>query len=148
MSEAQAKPKPRIVPLNKRGMSFETIMWVFTRATALGMYAFILTGVIGAIIMGAQNNMTFVEVLRWALITQPGHVEYTNLPDISSFASAFWRLVASGMFLTAGSHGVHGVIVILDDYLPTDGLRNWNRYLNMVVFLAVAAAGLYIIWTA
>ena len=146
MSEVQAKP--RIVPLNKRGMSFETFMWVFTRATALGMYGFILLGVVGAIIMGAQNSMTFVEVLRWALVTQPGHVEYTNLPDISPFASMFWRAVASGMFLTGLAHGIHGVIVILDDYVASATGRNWVRYGNMAMFFVVMAAGLYLIWTA
>ena len=146
MSEVQAKP--RIVPLNKRGMSFETFMWVFTRATALGMYGFILLGVTGAIIMGAQNSMTFVEVLRWALVTNPGHVEYTNLPDISPFASMFWRTVASGMFLTGLAHGIHGVIVILDDYVASAKGRNWVRYGNMAMFFVVMAAGLYLIWTA
>jgi len=146
MSSVQAKP--RIVPLNKRGMSFETFMWVFTRATALGMYGFILLGVTGAIIMGAQNSMTFVEVLRWALVTNPGHVEYTNLPDISPFASMFWRTVASGMFLTGLAHGIHGVIVILDDYVASAKGRNWVRYGNMAMFFVVMAAGLYLIWTA
>ena len=146
MSEVQAKP--RIVPLNKRGMSFETFMWVFTRATALGMYGFILLGVTGAIIMGAQNSMTFVEVLRWALVTNPGHVEYTNLPDISPFASMFWRTVASAMFLTGLAHGIHGVIVIMDDYVASATGRNWVRYGNMAMFFVVMAAGLYIIWTA
>jgi succinate dehydrogenase hydrophobic anchor subunit len=140
--------KSRTLSLSKRGMSFETFMWAFTRATALGMYGFILLGVVGALIMGAQHSMTFVEVLRWALVSNPGHVEYTNVPDITPFASMFWKLVASGMFLTAGSHGIHGVIVILDDYLPKDNQRNWNRYLNMGMFMVVAAAGLYIIWTA
>ena len=146
MSDVQAKP--RIVPLNKRGMSFETFMWVFTRATALGMYGFILLGVTGAIIMGAQNSMTFVEVLRWALVTNPGHVEYTNLPDITPFASMFWRTVASGMFLTGLAHGIHGVIVILDDYVASAKGRNWVRYGNMAMFFVVMAAGLYLIWTA
>lgn len=146
MSEIQVKP--RIVPLNKRGMSFETFMWVFTRVTALAMYGFILVGIVGAIIMGAQYQMTFVETLRWALVTNPGHVEFTNVPDIAPWASAFWRTVASGMFLTALAHGIHGVIVILDDYLATDTLRNWNRYGNMFMFFVVMGAGLYIIWMA
>ena len=140
--------KPRIVPLNKRGMSFETFMWVFTRATALAMYGFILVGIVGAIIMGAQYQMTFVETLRWALVTNPGHVEYTNVPDIAPWASVFWRLVASGMFLTGLAHGIHGVIVILDDYLATNMLRNLNRYGNMLMFFVVMGAGLYIIWMA
>ena len=63
--------KPRTLPLSKRGMSFETFMWAFTRATALGMYGFILFGVVGALAMGAQHSMTFVEVLRWALVSNP-----------------------------------------------------------------------------
>jgi succinate dehydrogenase hydrophobic anchor subunit len=129
-------------------MSFETFMWVFTRATALGMYGFILLGVTGAIIMGAQNSMTFVEVLRWALVSNPGHVEYTNVPDIAPWASMFWRTVASGMFLTGLAHGIHGVIVILDDYVASAKGRNWVRYGNMAMFFVVMAAGLYLIWTA
>ncbi|MCC7119494.1 MAG: hypothetical protein IT310_13295 [Anaerolineales bacterium] len=140
--------KSRKLSLAKRGLSFEMFMWAFTRVTALAMYGFILLGVIGALIMGAQHHLTFVEVLRWALITNPGHVESTNLPEIAPWVSSFWRLIASGMLLTAGSHGVHGVIVILDDYLPKDNQRNWNRYLNMGIFALVALAGLYIIWTA
>lgn len=146
MSEVQVKP--RIVPLNKRGMSFETFMWVFTRVTALAMYGFILVGVAGAIIMGAQYQMTFVETLRWALVTNPGHVEYTNVPDIAPWASFFWRLVASGMFLTALAHGIHGVIVIMDDYVASAAGRNWVRYLNMAMFFVVMGAGLYILWMA
>ena len=140
--------KTRIVPLSKRGMSFETFMWVFTRLTALGMYFFIFVGVIGALIMGAMNQMTFVEVVRWALISNPGHVEYTQVPDIAPWASAFWRTVASGMFLTGLAHGIHGVIVIVDDYDASVSGRNWNRYGNMALFFVVMGAGLYLIWMA
>jgi succinate dehydrogenase hydrophobic anchor subunit len=138
----------RSLPLSKRGMSFETFMWAFTRLTALGMYFFMFIAVTGAIVMGAANDMTFVEVVRWALVSNPGHVEYTNVPDIAPWASAFWRTVASGMFLTALAHGIHGVIVIFDDYIPTVAGRNWNRYLNMALFFVVMGAGLYLIWTA
>lgn len=140
--------KTRTLPLSKRGMSFETFMWLFTRLTALGMYAFILVGVVGALMMGAQNHMSFVEVLRWALVTNPGHVESTNVPDIAPWATIFWRLVASGMFLTASSHGVHGVIVILDDYFAKASQRQWIRILSMIGFFIIAPIGLYIIWTA
>ena len=140
--------KTRTLSLSKRGMSFETFMWLFTRLTALGMYAFIFIGVVGALIMGAQNQMSFVEVLRWALMPNPGHVEYTNVPDIAPWATVFWRLVASGMFLTASSHGVHGVIVILDDYFAKASQRQWIRILSMIGFFIIAPIGLYVIWTA
>ena len=140
--------KPRTLPLSKRGMSFETFMWAFTRLTALGMYFFILVGVVGALVMGALNQMSFIEVLRWALVTNPGHVQYTNVPDIAPWASMFWRLVASAMFLTASSHGMHGVIVVLDDYFARASQRQWIRILNMLGYFVVAPIGLYIICTA
>ena len=140
--------KPRTLPLSKRGMSFETFMWAFTRLTALGMYFFILVGVVGSLVMGALNQMSFIEVLRWALVTNPGHVQYTNVPDIAPWASMFWRLVASAMFLTASSHGMHGVIVVLDDYFARASQRQWIRILNMLGYFVVAPIGLYIIWTA
>jgi len=140
--------KSRTLPLSKRGMSFETFMWLFTRLTALAMYGFILVGVVGALVMGALNQMSFIEVLRWALMTNPGHVEYTNVADIAPWVSTFWRLVATGMFLTASSHGMHGVIVILDDYFAKASQRKWIRILNMLGFFIVAPIGLYVIWTA
>jgi len=140
--------KARSLPLSKRGMSFETFMWLFTRLTALGMYFFILVGAVGALIMGAQNQMTFVEVLRWALTTSSGHVQNSNLPDIAPWATTFWKLVASGMFLTASSHGVHGVIVILDDYFAKASQRLWIRILSMIGFFIIGPIGLYVLWTA
>ena len=108
----------------------------------------ILVGVVGALVMGALNQMSFIEVLRWALVTNPGHVQYTNVPDIAPWASMFWRLVASAMFLTASSHGMHGVIVVLDDYFARASQRQWIRILNMLGYFVVAPIGLYIIWTA
>lgn len=140
--------KSRTLPLSKRGMSFETFMWLFTRLTALAMYGFIFIGIVGALIMGAQNNMTFVEVLRWALMPNVGHVTYTDVPDLSPFATAFWRLVASGFFLTAAGHGVHGVVVILDDYFATEKQRKWIRFWNILIVAIIIPIGLYVIWVS
>ena len=140
--------KTRTLSLSKRGMSFETFMWLFTRLTALAMYAFIFVGVVGALMMGAQNDMSFVEVLRWALMPNVGHVTYTNVPDIAPWATVFWRLVASGFFLTAVAHGVHGIIVILDDYFAKASQRQWIRILSMIGFFLIAPIGIYVIWTA
>jgi succinate dehydrogenase hydrophobic anchor subunit len=143
-----SQTKTRTLSLSKRGMSFETFMWLFTRLTALAMYGFILIGVVGALVMGAQNQMTFVEVLHWALVTNVGHVQNSNLADIAPWATVFWRLVASGMVLTASAHGVHGIIVILDDYFAKASQRLWIRILCMIGFFIIAPIGLYVIWTA
>ena len=144
MSQAKA----RTLSLSKRGMSFETFMWLFTRLTALAMYAFIFTGIVGALVMGAQNDMSFVEVLRWALMPNIGHVEYTNVATLAPWATTFWKLVASGFFLTAASQGTHGVIVVLDDYFATPSQRQWIRILSLIGFFIITPIGIYVIWTA
>ena len=43
-----AETKSRNLPLGKRGLNFEMLMWAFTRLTALAMYGLILAAVIGA----------------------------------------------------------------------------------------------------
>ena len=138
--------KARTLPLSKRGMSFETFMWLFTRLTALAMYGFIFIGIVGALAMGAQHDMSFVEVLRWVLMPNTGHVEYTNVPDLSPYATMFWKLVASGFFLTAAGHGVHGVVVILDDYFAKPSQRKWIRIINITSVVIIIPIGIYVIW--
>jgi len=140
--------KSRTLSLSKRGMSFETFMWLFTRLSALAMYAFILTGLIGALIMGARNNMNFADIMRWALMPNVTHVQSTNLPDLAPWATAFWKLVASGFLFTAAAHGIHGVIVVLDDYFAKPSQRQWTRILNIIVFLIIVPIGIYVIWTS
>jgi len=138
--------KARTLPLSKRGMSFETVMWLFTRLTALAMYGFIFIGIVGALMMGAQNDMSFVEVLRWALMPNTGHVEYTNVPDLSPYATMFWKFITCAFFLTAAGHGVHGVVVILDDYFATEKQRKWIRFWNILLVAIIIPIGVYVIW--
>src|SRR3990172_11390585 len=112
--------KTRNLSIAKRGLtSFETIMWAFTRLSALGMYVLIIFGLIGALIMGARNNMNFAEVMRWAFMPNVTHVENTALPDTAPWASTLWKLTASALLIIAVGHGVHGLVVIADDYIAS-----------------------------
>lgn len=140
--------KTRTLSLSERGMSFETFMWIFTRLSALAMYAFMLVGLVGALMMGARYNMNVADVLRWAIMPNVAHVKNADLPNLSAWASAFWKLVASGFFLTAAAHGVHGLVVIADDYVAGEGGRKSVRLLSGVAMLAMSAMGLYLIWVS
>ena len=108
--------KCRNLPLAQRGLNFEMFMWLFTRLSALAMYGFILLGVIGALIMGARTQMNIADIMRWAFMPTGMHVQNTNVPDITLWASPLSKLVASGLLLLAVAHGVHGLVVIADDY--------------------------------
>lgn len=132
-----------------RGLTnFESIMWVFTRLSALAMYAFILFAIIGALVMGARTNMNMADVLRWGFMPNVTHVQNTALEDTAPFASPFWKLVASGLLLIAVGHGVHGLVVIADDYITSERGRGIVRIFSIIMILSMIFIGLYILWTS
>ena len=141
--------KSRNLSIGGRGLTnFESIMWVFTRLSALGMYALILFAIIGALVMGARNNMNLADVLRWGFMPNVTHVQSTALEDTTSFATPFWKLTASALLLVATAHGVHGLVVIADDYIIGERGRKIVRLLSIVMMASMSLMGLYIIWTS
>ena len=143
-----SEPKSRNLTLSQRGMNFETLMWLFTRLSALAMYALILFALIGALYMGARYQMNFADVMRWAFMPNVTHVQSTNVPDLAPWASMFWKLTACALVLVATAHGVHGLVVIADDYITGSGARKFVRFLSIVFMLSMMGIGVYIIWTS
>jgi succinate dehydrogenase hydrophobic anchor subunit len=139
--------KQRTLSLTERGLNFEMFMWIITRLTALGMYALLLTAVIGALIMGARTQMNIADVIRWSFMPNPSHVQSTNVPDLAPWSTIFWRLVASTFLFVAVSHGMHGLVVIADDYIVSPRGRSTVRFFSIVIVIAMLAMGLYVLWT-
>jgi len=139
--------KPRTLPLTKRGLNFEMLMWLFTRLSALGMYALILFAIIGALVMGARNDMNLADVMRWGFMPTNTHVQSTNVPDLAPWAIPFWRLTASALLLLAVAHGVHGLVVIADDYIVTARGRLTVRWISIAMMISMSLIGLYVLWT-
>ena len=140
--------KSRSLPLNKRGLNFEMLMWIVTRLTALAMYALLLTAVIGALIMGARTQMNLADVIRWGFMPNASHVQSTNVPDLVPWGTIFWQIIGSAFIFIAVSHGVHGLVAIADDYIVTPRGRNNVRVLSILMVIAMTAMGLYILWTS
>jgi succinate dehydrogenase hydrophobic anchor subunit len=143
-----ATTKPRTLPLTKRGLNFEMFMWMFTRLSALGMYALILFAVLGALVMGARNDMNLADVMRWGFMPTNTHVQSTNVPDLAPWGTPFWRLTASALLLLAVAHGVHGLVVIADDYIVTDRGRLIVRWISIAMMISMSLIGVYVLWTA
>ena len=140
--------KSKSLSLKKRGLNFEMFMWLVTRLTALAMYTLLLTAVIGALVMGARTQMNLADVIRWSFMPNPSHVQSTNGPDLVPWASTFWQLVASAFLLIAVGHGVHGLVVIADDYIVSERGRSTVRTISILMMLTMSALGLYVIWTS
>ncbi len=139
--------KSRRLSLRERGLNFEMLMWLFTRLSALVMYGLILVAMVGAFLMGARTQMNMADVLRWGFLSIAGHIQNTNIPDLEPWATPFWRLTASAMLLVATAHGVHGLVVIADDYIVHPRGRRNVRALSIVFLLLMVVAGLYVVWT-
>ncbi len=140
--------KSRTVPLTKRGLNFEMMMWIFTRLSALGMYALILFAIIGALIMGARTQMNLADVMRWGFMPNITHVRNTNVPDLAPWSTMFWKVVASLLLLVATAHGVHGLVVICDDYIVKPLGRRIVRNISIVFMIAMIVIGIYVVWTS
>lgn len=138
--------KSRIVPLTKRGLNFEMFMWIFTRLTALAMYALILFAVIGALVMGARQQMSFSDILRWGFMQNLNHVQSTNVADLTLWSTPFWRVTGSLLLLVAVTHGVHGLVVIADDYIISTIGRKIVRLISIIMILSMSFMGLYLLW--
>jgi succinate dehydrogenase hydrophobic anchor subunit len=110
------------------------------------MYALVIFGLIGALVMGARNNMNFADVMRWGFMPSATHVENTDVADLTPWSSPFWKLVASGLLIIAVGHGVHGLVVIADDYVTTARGRGNVRSASIVMILSMIVLGLYLIW--
>src|SRR5581483_2360794 len=143
-----ATTKSRTLPLTKRGLNFEMFMWMITRLTALAMYGLILIAVIGALSMGAHTQMNLADVMRWAFMPNVTHVQDTNVPDLAPWSTPFWKLTASALLLVATAHGVHGLVVICDDYIVSSRGRQIVRWISIAFMLTMMSIGAYLIWTS
>jgi succinate dehydrogenase hydrophobic anchor subunit len=124
------------------------LMWIFTRLSALAMYAFILFGLIGALIMGARTQMNFADIMRWAFMPNVAHVQDTKVINFDLWATPVWKVISSGLLLIAVAHGVHGLVVIADDYLAGPRARQIVRIISILFMLAMILIGGYVLWSS
>ena len=137
--------KTRTLPVSRRGFSFETIMWAFTRLTVIGMYGLLILGILGALIVSAQTQSNFGDILRWAFLpnasANPLGVAPWWVTFIAKLMVMFFVAIVSG-------HGVHGVLEILDDFFTTPFWRRLFRNAIIAFVLIANAISIYVIWTS
>ena len=134
--------KPRILPFSRRRLGFEVIMWIFTRLSALAMYALILVGLAVALYVSAQLHTNLATVLRWAFLPNTASVPASMAPWLSVLA----RLMVTAFVLVLSAHGVHGILEILDDYFSAPLARRWFRNVIIAFFVVANVIAIYVIW--
>ena len=139
--------KTRTVSIPKRGYNFDTLMWLFVRLSALAMYLLAIVAITGALIMGARQQMSLPDLMRWAFIPESTHVATTNVANLDAWKTLFWHVMAILMVLFAGAHGLHGLLNVIEDYFPQAWLRRLLRVLTLVIWVVMSVIGSYVILT-
>jgi succinate dehydrogenase hydrophobic anchor subunit len=140
--------KPRTISLRERGFDFETVMWIFTRISALAMYLCALIGIVGALIMGARTDMNMADLIRWTFMPSPTHVLNTNVPDLAPWSTLFWKVTGSIFIFFATSHGLHGLLSVIEDYVSRPWIRRTLRIIVLLLTPVLIAVAVYVLWTA
>ena len=143
--------KHRTVSFFKRGFDFEIFMWLFTRLSALAMYACAFVGLVGALIMGARTQVNFADLLRWSFMPDSNHVlmntTLNNIANADAWASLFWKIMGSLFVTFAASHGLHGVLSVVEDYLKNPVVRRILRIFVLLLTFAGIAIAITVVWT-
>jgi succinate dehydrogenase hydrophobic anchor subunit len=143
--------KHRILSLAKRGFDFEIFMWLFVRLSALAMYLCAFIGLVGALIMGARAQVNFADLLRWSFMPDSNHVlmntTINNIANPDAWTNLFWKFMGSAFAVFALSHGLHGVLSVVEDYQKNRLIRRILRYTILVLTFVGIAIAIYVIWT-
>jgi succinate dehydrogenase / fumarate reductase membrane anchor subunit len=140
--------KPRTLSLAQRKFDFETLMWYYTRLSALAMYACAFVGMTGAFILGARTQMNLADVIRWTFMPNPNHVLNTLVPDLAPWTTLFWKVMGCTFIFFATSHGLHGLLSVIEDYLTRPAVRLTLRLIVLLFALLMTGIGIYMILTA
>lgn len=143
--------KPRTLSLSRRGFDFEIFMWLFVRLSALAMYLCAFIGLVGALIMGARTQVNFADLLRWSFMPDSNHVlmntTLNNIANADAWASLFWKFMGSTFVMFAISHGLHGVLSVVEDYQKNRLVRRILRYVVLLFTFVGIAIAIYVVWT-
>ena len=136
------RPVPRI------GFSFEYLMWIFTRLSALILILLAVIGLVGAFWMGARTQMDVGTLMRWTFFPNSYHVVNSEIPDIElGWANAYWQVMQMLIVFFGVTHGVNGLRVVIEDYMGSTWLRIFLRGLLFLFWIFMLIVATYVILT-
>ena len=126
----------------QRGFNLDYLMWLFTRISGLAIVIMALVGVAVAFYLGARTQMDMPTLLRWTFFPNPNHVINSNIPDLEfGWANAYWQIMQMLVIFFAGTHGINGLRMVLEDYLnPSFGVLMLRGFFFLLwVFCMIVA---------
>ena len=128
------------------GMSFEYIMWIFTRISGLAMILLAGIGVTAAFMMGARTQMDLPALMRWTFFPNPNHVVNSNIPDVAvGWATAFWQIMQMLIIFFDVTHAFNGLRIVLEDFIGQSYLKPMLRGLILLLWMFSLITAVYVI---
>lgn len=135
-----SRPAPQI------GFSFEYLMWIFTRISGIILIILAIVGISAAFIMGARTQMDVGTLMRWTFFPNPNHVISSDIPDVTlGWATAYWQIMQMLVIFFAGTHGLNGIRMVIEDYIGASWLRIFLRGLLFLIWLFMLILAVYVI---
>jgi succinate dehydrogenase / fumarate reductase membrane anchor subunit len=131
-------------PAPKIGFSFEYLMWIFTRLSGVIMILLAFFGLCMAFTYGARLQLGLEDVVRWMFFPNSYHVQAAENPD--AWFNTFWNIMQTVIIFFAGTHGVNGLRVVIEDYLKGPKMRILLRGLLFLFWLFMLLVALVVIW--
>jgi len=136
--------RSRTVP--QRGFNLDYLMWLFTRLSGLGLFLLATIGVLGALLLGARQQVDLPTLVRWTFFPNPNHVVNSNIPDVTQgWANAYWQIMMILVLFFGVTHGFNGLRMIIEDYLGRSISQVILRGFIFLLWLFFIVMGIYVI---
>ena len=128
------------------GFNFEYILWIFTRLSGLALVILSITGVIGAMILGARKELDLPALLRWSYFPNPNHVINSDIPELApNWENIWWQTLEMVIVFFGVSHGMNGLRNVIEDYLSPSLWQTVLRWLVLILWVFFVVAGVLIV---
>jgi succinate dehydrogenase hydrophobic anchor subunit len=128
------------------GLSFEYIMWIFTRISGLALILLAIIGVVSALALGARTQVDLPTLMRWTFFPNPNHVINSDIPDVTlGWANGFWQVMQILIVFFGVTHGFNGFRVVIEDYLGQSIVRPFMRGFIFLLWIFAMVVAIYVI---
>jgi succinate dehydrogenase hydrophobic anchor subunit len=127
------------------GWNFDYVMFLFTRISGLAFFLLAIIGLLAALYMGARLNMNVGTLMRWTFFPNPNHVLDSEIPNIDPWANGLWQIFQILILFLAGTHGLNGLRVVLEDYIKPQGLQLLIRFLIFILWIFMLMVAVYVV---
>ena len=127
------------------GWNFDYVMFLFTRISGLAFFLLAIIGLLAALYMGARLHMNVGTLMRWTFFPNPNHVLDSEIPNIDPWANGLWQIFQILILFLAGTHGLNGLRVVLEDYIKPQGLQLMIRFLIFILWIFMLMVAVYVV---